>query len=69
MRKQKFYAIINKIIFSWQEEVSILIQIDIVDYDNLTSLGIDVMMYLEIPTVIPACFSFRNVTDDMLKEG
>lgn len=46
MRKQKFYAIINKIIFSWQEEVSILIQIDIVDYDNLTSLGMRITKYV-----------------------
>ena len=28
--------------------------------------GIDVMMYLEIPTVFPACFSFLNYKIDLL---
>lgn len=28
--------------------------------------GIDVMMYLEIPTVFPACFSFLNYKVDLL---
>lgn len=40
----------------------------IVDKKVIVSIGegIDVMMYLEIPTVFPACFSFLNYKVDLL---